>query len=69
LRHRVAENWWAAVFYDTGGVSDTFSAIDRVNGYGAGVRWRSPLGPVNFDVAYGQADSRVRLHFSVGYPF
>jgi translocation and assembly module TamA len=69
FRHRVVENWWAAVFYDTGGVADSFSAIDRVNGYGAGVRWRSPLGPINFDVAYGEADNKVRLHFSVGYAF
>jgi len=68
-RQRVAENWWGAVFYDTGGVSDSMSAMKLVSGYGAGVRWRSPLGPVNFDVAYGDADQRVRLHFSVGYSF
>ena len=68
-RQQVAANWWAAAFYDTGGVADRFGDIDRVAGYGVGVRWRSPLGPINFDVAYGQAESKVRLHFSVGYPF
>ena len=68
-RQQVAENWWAAAFYDTGGVADRFGDIDRVAGYGVGVRWRSPLGPINFDVAYGQAESKVRLHFSVGYAF
>ena len=64
FRHRVVENWWAAVFYDTGGVADSFSGIDRVNGYGAGVRWRSPLGPINLDVAYGEADHKVRLQLA-----
>jgi translocation and assembly module TamA len=69
IRQRVAENWWGALFYDTGGVSDSAGDIKRVAGYGAGVRWRSPLGPINFDVAYGEAERKVRLHFSVGYAF
>ena len=51
------------------GVADSMGGINRVNGYGAGVRWRSPLGPINFDVAYGDAEHKVRLHFSVGYAF
>jgi translocation and assembly module TamA len=35
-------------------------------GYGAGVRWRSPVGPLRLDVAYGQKVSQYRIHFSVG---
>ena len=69
MRQRVADNWWAAVFYDTGGVAESMGAIDRVSGYGAGARWRSPLGPINLDVAYADAERRLRLHFSVGYAF
>jgi translocation and assembly module TamA len=69
LRQRITENWWGAVFYDTGGVAEALSAIELVKGYGAGVRWRSPLGPINFDVAYGEAVREWRLHFSVGYAF
>jgi translocation and assembly module TamA len=33
------------------------------------VRWRSPIGPLRGDVAYGERDSRIRVHFSIGYTF
>ena len=69
LRQRFAENWWGALFYDTGGVSDSPSALKLVQGYGAGVRWRSPVGPLNVDLAYGEATREFRVHFSVGYAF
>lgn len=69
VRQRIVTDWWGAVFYDTGGVADGFGAIKRVAGYGAGVRWRSPLGPINLDLAYGEAERDLRLHFSVGYAF
>ena len=36
---------------------------------GVGARWRSPVGPINVDVAYGQAVHKVRLHFSLGFTF
>jgi translocation and assembly module TamA len=58
-----------AVFVDAGDAFDQLSAFDVAIGYGVGVRWRSPIGPVRGDVAYGQRDRRVRLHFSVGYTF
>jgi translocation and assembly module TamA len=40
-----------------------------VAGYGLGVRWRTPVGPINLDLAYGNAVERWRLHFSIGYNF
>ena len=40
-----------------------------VLGYGAGVRWRSPVGPLSVDLAYGQAVRQFRLHVSVGVTF
>jgi translocation and assembly module TamA len=36
---------------------------------GAGVRWRSPVGPLKVDLAYGEEVHRFRLHFSVGVVF
>ena len=38
-------------------------------GYGAGLRWRSPIGPLRADLAWGQETSKLRLHFSVGIVF
>ena len=45
------------------------SAIAQVEGAGVGVRWRSPVGPLRADVAYGDEEQRWRLHFSVGIAF
>ena len=38
-------------------------------GTGAGVRLRTPIGPVRADLAYGVAEKSWRLHLSVGFLF
>jgi translocation and assembly module TamA len=40
-----------------------------VVGAGVGLRWRSPVGPLRLDWAYGEAVRKSRLHFSVGISF
>lgn len=55
-----------AVFFDAGGVADQFADIKLQRGYGAGVRWRSPVGPLKIDLAYGEQTKSFRIHFSVG---
>jgi translocation and assembly module TamA len=61
--------WGAAVFYDAGNAGDTVSALHPKSGYGVGARWKSPVGPINVDVAYGHAVHKYRLHFSLGFTF
>ena len=61
--------WGAAVFVDTGDAADSLGELKPVQGYGAGARWKSPVGPLNLDIAYGQDSEEVRLHFSVGFSF
>lgn len=58
-----------AVFYDRGGVDDDWRALRTVAGYGIGARLRTPVGPINVDLAYGQADRQLRFHLSIGYTF
>jgi translocation and assembly module TamA len=65
----VTDTFGAAVFVDTGDAFDQASAFDIATGVGVGVRWRSPIGPFRADVAYGERDEKIRLHFSVGYTF
>ncbi|WP_341675803.1 autotransporter assembly complex family protein [Niveibacterium sp. SC-1] len=57
--------WGAAVFVDTGDAADEWNAMRLHTGYGVGGRWRSPAGPIGLDVAYGQEDHKVRLHFTI----
>jgi translocation and assembly module TamA len=61
--------WGMAVFYDAGNAADLLADLRPKVGYGVGARWRSPVGPVGIDVAYGKAVHEVRLHFSLGFTF
>jgi translocation and assembly module TamA len=69
LQHWFHPPWGAAVFYDAGNAGDVFRDLKPKSGYGVGVRWRSPVGPINVDLAYGHAVHKVRLHFSLGFVF
>lgn len=57
---------WGALFLDAGDAADRFSEQTAKVGYGFGVRWRSPVGPLRLDIAYGNEVQRWRMHFSVG---
>ena len=67
--HWVAPAWGAAVFMDAGDAFDEPGEFRAARGYGLGARWRSPIGPFRADLAYGERDKRLRLHFSVGFSF
>ncbi len=67
--HWVMPKWGAALFFDAGNAVDEVKEFKAVQGYGAGVRWKSPVGPLNFDIAYGRDVEQLRLHFSVGFTF
>jgi translocation and assembly module TamA len=38
-------------------------------GVGAGVRYNSPVGPLQADLAYGVTPKSLRLHLTVGFTF
>jgi translocation and assembly module TamA len=57
---------WGAAFVDAGNSALRWNDLDPAVGYGVGVRWRSPIGPIKIDVAYGHEVHRFRLHLSVG---
>lgn len=64
--YRLNPEWAAAGFVDVG---DAFDRKPNANfGVGAGARWRSPIGPVRFDVAYGfnGPDPGFGIHFTIG---
>jgi translocation and assembly module TamA len=67
--HWVGPNWGVAVFVDAGDAWDERGAFDPALGYGIGGRVRTPIGPIRADLAYGQRQHQLRLHFSIGYTF
>jgi translocation and assembly module TamA len=60
---------WGAVFMDVGNAANSVQALKPAWGAGVGVRWRSPVGPLRLDWAYGREVRKSRIHFSVGIAF
>jgi translocation and assembly module TamA len=59
--------WHPAVFVDGGNAFNDYEDLDIRVSIGAGIRWRSPLGPIRIDLARPIDDSRNwRLHLSMG---
>jgi translocation and assembly module TamA len=67
--HWFTEKLGAALFVDAGDAWDDLASFPIALGYGVGLRAASPIGPLRIDVAYGQDDDTVRLHFSLGLTF
>lgn len=61
--------WGMALFVDAGDAADSPANLSPVFGYGVGARYSSPVGPINLDLAYGEATDEFRLHFSLGVSF
>ena len=61
--------WENTFFIDAGGVADKLKEVRPSVGIGTGVRWKSPIGPLQIDLAYGVKARQFRLHTSVGFVF
>lgn len=62
-------DWESTLFVDAGAVADRMGDLDPRVGVGAGVRWRSPVGPLQADLAYGVKTKELRLHLRLGFSF
>lgn len=67
--HWLDGQWGIAAFVDTGNAADSRADFKLATGYGLGARWRSPAGPLAFDIGYGQRTGETHLHFSLAVPF
>jgi translocation and assembly module TamA len=61
--------WETVLFLDAGAVANQPSDLRARVGVGAGVRYNSPVGPIQADLAYGVTPKRLRLHLTVGFTF
>ncbi|MEE9352271.1 MAG: autotransporter assembly complex family protein [Thiotrichaceae bacterium] len=65
--HPVKDKISASVFVDVGNVFNDWNDYSIEVGYGVGVRYKSPLGPIRIDLAVPQDDtSDINLYFSLG---
>jgi len=67
--HMLTDEYGVAAFIDAGDAASTLHDYDVKLGYGIGFRWRSPIGPIAIDAAYGEAVDDYRVHLMVGYTF
>jgi translocation and assembly module TamA len=68
-QHPIDPDIALAAFYDRGNAADDWKTLAPVTGWGIGVRWRTPVGPLNLDLARGVAVGEWRLHFAIGVVF
>ncbi|HWT35859.1 MAG TPA: autotransporter assembly complex family protein [Paraburkholderia sp.] len=68
-QHWFNRDWGAAAFFDIGTATDTWGEKVFYPGVGVGARWRSPVGPVNIDLAYGTRNRSVRPYLTLGIAF
>ncbi|MFN7122561.1 MAG: autotransporter assembly complex protein TamA [Hydrogenophaga sp.] len=59
----------SVLFIDGGAVADRAGDLKPLWGVGTGVRYNSPVGPLQLDLAYGLETKRLRLHLNVGFTF
>lgn len=62
-------DWENTLFIDAGGVADRPQEVRPSVGIGTGVRFKSPIGPLQIDLAYGAKTKKLRLHTTVGFVF
>ncbi len=68
-RNGLLTAWEGVLFVDAGAVADRPADMQAKVGVGAGVRWKTPVGPLQIDLAYGVAVQKLRLHLNLGFVF
>lgn len=69
VRDGVRTPWETVLFVDAGAVADKPNDLRARVGLGAGIRYNSPVGPLQADLAYGVTPKSLRLHLTVGFTF
>ncbi len=62
-------NWENVLFIDGGAIANKAGDLKPVWGVGTGIRYNSPVGPLQLDLAYGLEVRRFRIHLNVGFTF
>ena len=68
LERAIGADWGVAAFYDTGNAFNSFSNMDLAQGAGVGIRYYTPIGSMNLDLArqIGVSNPDFRIHFTIG---
>jgi translocation and assembly module TamA len=64
-----ARSFEHTLFADAGAATDKLGDAVIYPGVGTGLRWSSPVGPMQIDVGYGMKTEKWRLHLRMGFQF
>jgi len=64
-----AKSFEHTVFVDAGSAADKLHDAVIFPGVGTGLRWASPVGPLQIDLAYGTKTQKWRVHLRMGFQF
>lgn len=67
--HWFDDSWASAVFVDAGNAGNDLDKFKLKKSVGAGVRFRTPAGPIAFDLGYSLDERTVRPHISIAIAF
>ena len=67
--HWVSPTLGVAAFHERGDAVERSADFHWNAAWGMGVRWRSGIGPINADVAWGESVNALRFHLSLGFLF
>jgi translocation and assembly module TamA len=67
FEHRFTDKWSVVIFSDVGNAINSWQESLK-RGSGFGIHWRSPVGPIRFDLGFAVSEpgSPKRLHINVG---
>lgn len=68
-RQGQTSEWEHVLFLDMGAVANRPGQLRPHWGLGTGVRYQSPVGPLQVDLAYGAQARQLKLHLRVGFAF
>jgi outer membrane protein insertion porin family len=68
ITFKLIADFGLAVFFDTGQIFPDFQAVERSDGVGIGLRYKTPVGPVVIDFAQGlgKLGGQFKFYFTVG---
>jgi translocation and assembly module TamA len=66
---QLSRNWGVALFVDSGNAFDSWTNYVLKTGAGVGLRYATPVGPIQIDLASPVGDGRIslRLHIGIGF--
>lgn len=63
------KQWGIALFYDLGSATNSWTKKNIYTGIGVGIRWRTPIGSLSVDLAYGIQKCQLHPNLSLGISF